>query len=197
MLLLAAVLGVASLVVRWGRTAGAPALPPAVVDEAMRGGVSVGDTAVPPSALVFFDYQCEACALVHQLLEDLLAEHPSGLHLVFQHYPMPAVHAEAVAAASAAYCADLQGQFLAMHRALLLHQARVGQVPWRWFADQAELADQQAFERCLGDPATEVVVVDARRRARGLGVKATPAAVVAGRLIHGPAIIDSILARLD
>jgi protein-disulfide isomerase len=195
-LVVAVALGLVAWRVRQREPAPPPPLPPALVAAAMSDGSSFGDSTATPVALIFVDYQCEVCALLHQLLEDLVEDRSAGVHVIMQQYPMPALHREAVAAASAAVCAGQQGQFVHMHRTLLRNQDRLGVTDWSQLAAESQVDDLSAFDGCMSDPATGSKVLDMRRRGRELGVRATPAAVIGGHLVYGPSIIDSVLVRL-
>jgi protein-disulfide isomerase len=80
-----------------------------------------------PLVIVYADFECPFCAVVHQRLA------PLELRLVFRHFPVRSSHPRAWAAACAAEAAGLQGRFWEMHDAL--------------FADQARLEDPHLWER--------------------------------------------------
>jgi protein-disulfide isomerase len=81
----------------------------------------------PPRLVVYADYECPYCAVLH---ERLVAGEEAW---AFRHFPVRSKHPRAWAAACAAEAAGLQGAFEAMHLSL--------------FADQARLEDPHLWER--------------------------------------------------
>jgi protein-disulfide isomerase len=71
----------------------------------------------------FGDYQCAPCGRLASTLLTLEHDYGSRIRLVFRQFPLAKVHAHALAAASAAEAAGLQGHFWEMHD-LLFANAR-------------------------------------------------------------------------
>jgi len=72
-----------------------------------------------PAILVEFgDYECPDSAVVHPVIEQLLAEAGDQLCFVYRHFPLTDIHRNAGPAAEAAEAAATQGRFWEMHDAL-------------------------------------------------------------------------------
>lgn len=80
-----------------------------------------------PLVIVYADFECPFCAVLHQRLERL------PVTIVFRHFPVRSSHPRAWPAASAAEAAAHQGRFWEMHDSL--------------FADQAHLEDPHLWAR--------------------------------------------------
>ena len=120
-------------------------LPPAGDDDHV-----LGPGCGPPAAIVYADYECPYCAVLHARLVE------SGRRWAFRHFPVRSKHPRAWAAACAAEAAGLQGAFEAMHMAL--------------FADQARLEDPHLWERAqrLG---LDLARFDADRRSEAVAAR--------------------------
>ena len=80
-----------------------------------------------PVVIVYADFECPFCAMLHQRLSD------ARVRVVFRHFPVRSSHPRAWAAACAAEAAGRQGRFWEMHD--------------RLFADQARLDDPHLWQR--------------------------------------------------
>jgi len=149
---------------------------------------SVGHRIGPPDAaivlVVFMDYQCRTCRRFASRLAALQEKHPSSLAAVFRHFPLTYGGA-ASAAAVAAECAALQGQFESLHGLLLKAWADIEGRGWERIAERADVRDRAAFMECMAsanpDSLLRVDLDDAKR----LGVKATPTFLVAAEVYVG------------
>jgi protein-disulfide isomerase len=74
----------------------------------------------------FSDFQCPYCAEANKTLKQLLARHQDELTLVYKHFPLTAIHAQALPAAKAAWAANQQGKFWEYHDALFANQQQLG-----------------------------------------------------------------------
>lgn len=169
----------------WERKAPPPAKPgpaaPALTATAPVLPVAPGVTVV----VEYSDYDCPFCAKAHQETRDLRAARPD-VTFVRRHFPLDMtcnpllkrqMHAGACLLASAAVCAEAQGRFAEMDDALFENQQ--ARVPVQELARRLGL-DPEAFQACLGAPATaQRIASDVAAAARD-GVKATPSYVING-----------------
>jgi protein-disulfide isomerase len=121
---------------------GSAPLPPLGAGDHVRGEA--------PRLIVYGDYECPHCAVLHARLLT------AGDAWAFRHFPVRSQHPRALAAACAAEAAGLQGRFWEMHDAL--------------YADQARLEDPHLWERAraLG---LDVERFDADRRSDGVAAR--------------------------
>lgn len=90
-------------------------------------GSAPGDEPGGSIVIVYADFECPFCAVLHQRLERL------PVTVVFRHFPVRSSHPRAWPAACAAEAAGLQDRFWEMHDSL--------------FADQAHLEDPHLWAR--------------------------------------------------
>ncbi|MFL5904939.1 MAG: DsbA family protein, partial [Solirubrobacteraceae bacterium] len=103
------------------RELGSAPLPPLRPGDHVRGPVDA------PLVVVYADFECPYCAVVHEHLRD------RPLRVAFRHFPVRSKHPRAWAAATAAEAAACQDAFWPMHDAL--------------FADQGRLEDPHLWQR--------------------------------------------------
>lgn len=102
----------------------------------------------------FSDFECPYCAEAHKTLKQLLAKYPNELTLVYKHFPLIQIHAEALPAAKASWAAYQQGKFWEYHDALFTNQKQLGETLYLDIAKKLNL-DLSKFksDRNLADSA--------------------------------------------
>lgn len=152
-------------------------------------GAEPAYTLGPPNAPAhieeFGDYQCPPCCMFHPILQQMRKEFGDRLRITFREFSLTQNHQHALAAASAAEAAGLQGRFWEMHDLLYEHQN-----DWKDKFDVRPIFDGYAkeigldMERYKRDMASEVVAqrifLDGKR-GHSLGVKGTPTVFLNGR----------------
>jgi len=146
---------------------------------------TLGSPNAPVQLEEFGDFQCPPCGLFHPILEQMHAEFGDKLRVTFREFPLVPAHQHAVAAASSAEAAGLQGKFWEMHDLLYEHQA-----DWKDKMDVGPIFEGYAkqigldVERWKNDAGSEQV---ARRifldgkRGHSMGVRGTPTVFINGR----------------
>lgn len=153
-------------------------------------GAEPAHTLGPPNAPVhleeFGDFQCPPCGMFHPILEQMHEEFGDQLRITFREFPLNIpTHPHAVAAASAAEAAGLQGKFWEMHGLLYKHQK-----DWKDKFDVRPIFEGYGkqigldIERYKRDITSEIVAqrifLDGKR-GHSLGVKGTPTVFINGR----------------
>src|SRR6185369_13495108 len=82
---------------------------------------TLGSPNAPARLEEFGDYQCPPCGLFHPILVQMRKEFGDKLEITFREFPLAPAHQHAIAAASAAEAAGLQGKFWEMHDLLYEH----------------------------------------------------------------------------
>src|SRR6185369_1784265 len=82
----------------------------------------LGPAAAPAKLEEFGDFECPPCGLFHPILKQMKDEFGDQLQVTFREYPLVPAHQHALAAASAAEAAGLQGRFWEMHDLIYEHQ---------------------------------------------------------------------------
>lgn len=81
----------------------------------------------------FSDFQCPACAAVHEPLKQVLAKYEGKVSYVHRHFPLTSIHKNALSASQAAEAAYNQGKFFEYGDVLFTKQAE-----WEGLADPSE-----------------------------------------------------------
>jgi protein-disulfide isomerase len=147
----------------------------------------LGPAIAPARLEEFGDFECPPCGIFHPILEQMHAEFGDRLQITFREFPLVPTHQHALAAASAAEAAGLQGKFWEMHDLLYEHQK-----DWKdtfdvrpvfeGYAKQIGL-DIERYNRDLtGDIVAQRIFQDGKR-GHSLGVKGTPTVFLNGREI--------------
>jgi protein-disulfide isomerase len=166
------------------RELGSAPLPP------LRRGDHVRGPADAPLVVVYADFECPYCAVVHEHLRD------RPLRVAFRHFPVRSKHPRAWAAACAAEAAGLQRAFWPMHDALFADQGRL-EDPHLWGRAERLGLDLGRFDADRRAPEVAERVKDDFAGGIRAGVTTTPAAFVDGepvdaRSTEGLATLDAL-----
>ena len=149
---------------------------PAPAEPVLLRGASEGASAAPVVVLEFSDFQCPYCGqFARRTLPALRAKYVAAgkVRLVFEHFPLEAIHPLALGSAVLAECARRQGTFWTVHDALFANQPGLGGLvadPGTAFA-----LDGPALSACLGSGQATADVREDAAAAKRLGVTGTPA----------------------
>jgi protein-disulfide isomerase len=146
-------------------------------------GQPVGQTAGRLVIFTFSDFQCPYCAKSRIGMDQFLAKHPEAT-LVFKHFPLTSIHAQAMPAAMAAWAAAQQNKFWEFHDALFVGQGKLSEQLYLDTAKALKL-DLAKFNRDrTSDPARKAIQQD-MQLAQQLGIEGTPFFVMNGEAFHG------------
>lgn len=146
---------------------------------------TLGSANAPVQLEEFGDFQCPPCGMFHPILEQMHAEFGDKLRITFREFPLVPAHQHAVAAASSAEAAGLQGKFWEMHDLLYEHQADwkdkmdVGPI-FEGYANQIGL-DVERWKRDVGSEQVAQRIFLDGKRGHSMGVRGTPTVFVNGR----------------
>jgi len=143
---------------------------------------SVGPPNAPVTVVVFDDYLCSACALLENILNDVLQIYPEEVKLVIKPF-LSSNHRFAVNAAVAAGAAHGQGKFWEFHRALFEKQASLNDDTIQTIARQLAL-DMTKFNQDLHSQDIKAMVDRDLREGRQLGISATPTVFINGKYLE-------------
>lgn len=133
------------------------------------------------------DFQCPACLNAYPTLKELKEQYKDKLTFVFRNLPLTNVHPNALAAATAAEAAGLQGKFYEMHDALYEQQSlwRDKDVNQRGAAFEQIAAsiglDAAKYKEDLGSPAVTEKINRDRSTAGQIGANSTPTFLLNGQ----------------
>lgn len=96
--------------------------PAKVITEGVIADHAYGSTEQKVVLVEYGDYQCPGCASVATGVKELTEKHKDKLTFVFRHFPLTSIHPNALAAATAAEAAGMQGKYWEMHDLLYQNQ---------------------------------------------------------------------------
>jgi len=145
----------------------------------------LGPADAPVKIEEFGDFECPPCGIFHPILNQMKAEFGDKLQITFREFPLVPTHQHALAAASAAEAAGLQGKFWEMHDLIYDHQN-----DWKkefdvrpifeGYAKQIGI-DVERYKRDMnGELVAQRIFADGKR-GHSLGVKGTPTVFMNGR----------------
>lgn len=142
----------------------------------------------PVTLIEYADFQCPACAGYKDVIDQLVAQNPDDLVLVYRHLPLVSIHPNAVPAAIAAEAAKEQDAFWGMYDLLYSGQSIWSELddPTPIFLAYAEQLDLDA-DKFAADLENETVIarVDADLQQAGeLGLNSTPTFFMNGEKIQ-------------
>ncbi|MFM7450012.1 MAG: thioredoxin domain-containing protein [Leptolyngbyaceae cyanobacterium] len=127
----------------------------------------------------FSDFQCPYCGKAEGTIKQFLAKYGDQVTFVYKHFPLTAIHPEALPAAKAAWAAGQQGKFWQFHDALFANQGQLGDPLYRSIAQNLKL-DLQRFNRDRASAAAQAAIEQDIQLAEQIGVDATPFFVMNG-----------------
>lgn len=159
-------------------------LSPQSFRELTRSAAAVRGAASAPVTIVeFSDFQCPFCRRTVQPLEQLLAERPKDVRLVFRAFPLD-FHQYSRLAHEAALAAGVQGKFWQMHDLLFANQDRLDRADLLRYAAELKL-DLPAFESALDSHTFAGAVAADRALGAEYGVDGTPTLFINGKRLGG------------
>lgn len=145
-----------------------------------------GSATAKVTLIEYSDFECPYCSRHLDTINQLLADYPNDIRLVYRHFPLTSLHQYAEMAAEASECAADQGKFWEMHDALftLASETGLSESGIKGLANSIGL-DATTFNNCL-DNGEKIDVIAAQYQAgAAAGVSGTPATFVNGMLVEG------------
>jgi protein-disulfide isomerase len=142
-----------------------------------------GPADAPVTIVEFSDYQCPFCARSEPLVKQALAAYPTQVRLVYKHFPLTAIHPQALPAALAAAAAQKQGKFWEMHEKLFANQQALAPEQIQQYARQIGL-DMEQFNADLQSDDVKAMVQEDAQLAERAGVRGTPTIFINGKVLQ-------------
>lgn len=138
---------------------------------------------------IFGDFQCPACRSAEAGVRHVREKFGSEIKIVWNDYPLAALHPNAIEAANAARCAQDQGKFWEYHDKLYDDQPSWESLPrpTQKFVDYATALDLESvsFKTCLESRKNKSKIDDDISEGNRIGVNATPTFYVGSKQIVG------------
>lgn len=147
-----------------------------------------GPANAPVKLEEFGDFECPPCGLFHPILIQMEEEFGDKLHVTFREFPLVPTHQHALAAASAAEAAGLQGKFWEMHHMIYDHQKEWSKQfdvrpIFEGYAKQIGI-DVDRFKKDVDSDAVANRIMQDGKRGHSMGVKGTPTVFINGREVN-------------
>jgi len=175
--------------------------PPIEVTTPVAAGEHIfGPQNAPVTLIEYSDFQCPACRAYQPTLKRLLAEYDQELRLVYRHFPLNSLHANAEEAAYAAEAAGIQGKFFEYHDVLFNTQDKwEGEKnPESMFVEYAKslgLNEEQFRRDIKSDIVKDKVAADVRS-ANESNLSGTPSFFLNGKLFEPPKTYEGFSAAV-
>ena len=147
--------------------------------------------------LEFSDFQCPYCGQMQKTLQQFLANHQDEVTLVYKHYPLSSIHAQALPAAKAAWAAGQQGKFWQYHDILFSHQNQLSDRFYIQVAKQLGL-ELDNFQTDRNSQEAINAIEKDMKLADALGITGTPFFVMNDKKFFGTvplSLLESSLAK--
>ncbi len=156
-------------------------VPPVDGDDHVRGNPNAKVTMIEYS-----DFECPFCLRHVDTMEQVLAQYPNDVNLVYRHFPLTSIHPEAQKAAEASECAGAQGKFWEMHDKIFEANAAGAMSVQKWKDAAKELGlNTTTFNKCLDNGEMAARVAQDTQEGSSAGVGGTPGTFVNGQLVEG------------
>jgi protein-disulfide isomerase len=135
------------------------------------------------------DFQCPACKVYYPVLNTLIKDFPEDVRVVYRHFPLQQIHANANYSSFVTEAASLQGKFWEMHNLLFENQDEWANTrDTAYFEKYAEMLglDMDKFRTDVGSDVVKNRVLDNYKQALKLGLNSTPTLFVNGKHITNP-----------
>jgi len=150
----------------------------------------------------YSDFECPACAAYYPILNQLVAEYPEEVALIYRYFPLPQ-HASAELTAAFAEAAGRQGKFWEMHNIMFDNQsawtissAADNEALFKTYAGQIGLNLAQ-LEADLADPTILAHIRAEYQSGVASGVDSTPSFFINGERIINPRRYEDFVALIE
>ncbi len=152
---------------------------PEIVTVSIAGAPSLGSPDAPLALVEFTDFQCAYCIKFENEVFGILKRDyvdQGKLRIVSRNLPLP-MHANAEAAARAAFCAGAQGKYWEMRERLLAANGALTPEAMAQIAQAARL-EAAPLDQCAADVNTAAAVRKEAQEANAAGIDSTPTFVL-------------------
>jgi protein-disulfide isomerase len=171
------------------------AIPPVPVVNITTDGPSRGGKNAPVTVAMFSDFQCPYCKQAIKQVDEILSGYNEKVKFVYKHFPLNAIHKQAMAAAQASVCAQEQGKFWE-YQGELFQLTDLSTGALRTAASGAGV-DIDKFDKCLSTDKPRLKVKQDMDEGEKAGIGGTPAFIINGKLIRGLQSVEDLKNYID
>ncbi len=146
----------------------------------------IGKLDAPVELIIYSDFDCPFCADYAKTVKRVIDEFGDKIVVAYRHFPLTAIHDNALAAAIASECAAEQGKFWEMHDKLFSgnEAGRMSAAQFKNNAKELNL-NQVKFNKCLDTEKYKDEVMSQMLEGRNAGVTGTPGSFLNGQPLPG------------
>jgi protein-disulfide isomerase len=170
--------------------------PPLRVAVGFSGAPFRGGEKAAVTIIKFEDFQCPFCRQTQPTFAQLESRYGNKIKVVHRDFPIDNSHPQARRAAEGARCANEQGKFWNYHDKLYATNLTSDPNQLSALAKETGL-DVALFDRCLASGQYKAAVQKDLEQGKQLGVTATPAFFINGRLIVGAQPLETFTRIID
>jgi len=170
-----------------------PAIPRMVVS--VDDDPSIGPDDAPITIIQFAEYQCPYCGKAGESVDQVMAEYPGKIKMVYRDFPL-SFHDRAIPAAVAANCSGEQGKYWEMHKLLMANQRALTEEDLINHAKSLSL-DFEKWSICRKDPSQALEVQKDFEDGSAVGVSGTPAFFINGIMLSGAVPFEQFKEIID
>lgn len=156
---------------------------------------SKGNLNAKVTIVEYSDFQCPACASVYSSVKEISKEFENDVRVVYRHFPLRSIHANAERAAEASEAAALQGKFWEYHDGLFESQNTWSKMkdPNEFFVELAASLglNIDQFKKDIDTLSVKERVEKDAKSAEASGASGTPTFYLNGQRISNPASIGA------
>jgi protein-disulfide isomerase len=159
-----------------------------------------GPRDAPVTIAVFSDFQCPYCARLVPVLDQVIAQYPRQVKIVYKQFPL-GIHGFASRAAQFSIAAQRQGKFWEFHDRLFEHYHQLSDQVVEQIRTDLHL-DPEKFRSDMLAPGTIAQINADIKNGQQAGVRGTPTVFVNGKLLRDKSIrgfqtaVNSIIRQL-
>ncbi len=142
----------------------------------------------------FADFQCPHCALMKNIMKEVVEKHKNDVALYFKQFPLP-FHTYAALASKATLAAHRQGAFWAMHDLIFDNQMKLDEGIFKQFATQLNL-NVEKFEADMNDPEVQKEIEFNMIEGQQAGLTGTPTLFINGKQYRGESTVEKISEKI-
>ena len=149
----------------------------------------IGDRQAPTTLIVFSDLGCAHCRLQFSLWEQLMAQYPKKVKIIWKRLPVVSFPYSTELANQYAFCANQQGKFLDFIRLAFTNSNDLSQTIVESLARSADL-NQEKLQTCLDSGAAQAYLQKTEQLATLLNIQAVPTIFLNNKQIDPPQVLE-------
>jgi protein-disulfide isomerase len=157
---------------------------------------TLGEETASVHIVEFGDYECQACRLVHEHVDEVLSERGDDVWFAFRHFPLTNIHPYALGASVAADAAERQDRFWEMHGTLFESDGNLEIHEIIGYAQDLGL-DIGQFAADVADREMRRTILHRRMQGLKSGVEGTPTFFINSLRWDGEPSVENLSAAID